>query len=103
MTQGTGTAIGLWDYAGNKVGTGTRNSNTDGTFSDFGFTYLPNLDALVYPADDYAVTYASFDFGKSWRQVKTWGARGSTKPITSRPPHDPDLAELASCRPLFVT
>lgn len=80
MAQGTRTAIVLYDYAGNKVGRGNRNSNTDGTFSDFSFVYLPNVDALVYPVNDYDVTYASDDFGKTWQRVQTWGARGSTKP-----------------------
>ncbi|AWV14983.1 hypothetical protein A3862_05220 [Methylobacterium sp. XJLW] len=103
VAQGSGTTIVLYDYAGNRVGTGNRNQNTDGTFSDFSFVYLPQLDALVYPVNDYAVTYASFDFGKTWQRIQAWGARGSTKPTSPRPPGDPDYAELASCRPLFVT
>jgi hypothetical protein len=67
------------------------------------FGYLPNLDPFVYPVNDFDMTYASFDLGKTWQRVQTWGARGSTKPTSPRPPGAPDYAELASCRPLFVT
>ncbi|GJD46553.1 hypothetical protein AFCDBAGC_4435 [Methylobacterium cerastii] len=66
VCQVTGTEIRMYDFTGAMVRTGSRNQNSNGTASNFSFVHLPQLDALGYRANDYAVTYASFDYGQTW-------------------------------------
>jgi hypothetical protein len=95
-----GTGLLFADYAGQEVSrcsypvvNGASTSNV---------VALPSDEALVVPANRYASSVYSVDYGKSWLPLTLWSGRGTTKPGIPDPAVN-DLVNAAAMRPLFVT
>lgn len=95
-----GTGLLFADYAGAEVSRGSYPVVNGASTSNV--VALPNAESLVMPANRYASSVYSVDYGKTWLPLTLWSGRGTTKPGIPGPAVN-DLLNAASMLPLFVT